>query len=73
MGKKITNYERIRNMTLEEMADFLGAGMCEKVTNPCSSEFCPHYEVNGGCLGKGPDRCVPAYKAWLEKEFAGKE
>ena len=38
--KKITNYERIKNMSLDD----------------------------GGCSGKGPDRCVPAYKAWLESE-----
>lgn len=66
--KKITNYERIKNMSLDEMARFFGAGMGADFASACSPEFCPNYYDDGGCSGKGPDRCVEAYAHWLESE-----
>ena len=65
--KKITNYERIKSMSLDEMAEFFGAGMGADSVEACSPDYCPYYD-DGHCSGKGPDRCVEAYKAWLESE-----
>ena len=65
--KKITNYERIKNMSLDEMARFLGADMGADSVAACSPDYCPYYN-DENCTGKGPDRCVEAYAHWLESE-----
>lgn len=67
MEKKMTNYEKIKNMSIEEMATFFGAGMGKGISQACSSEHCLYYK-DTMCEGKGPDRCISAYKSWLESE-----
>ena len=47
-----TNYDRIKNMSIEEMAEFFG--------DRCSCDICP---VNAGL-----DTCPVAYLKWLESE-----
>ena len=52
----ITNYERIKNMTLEEMAEFFDSHiMCE---------LCPTYDF---CVEEG-DECRKIFKHWLQSE-----
>ena len=62
-----SNFERIKNMSLDEMARFFGADLGADSVAACSAEFCPYYD-DENCNGKGPDRCVEAYAHWLESE-----
>ena len=65
----MTNYERIRNMSVDEMAitifnlDIINGGLkCEK---------CCAYTVNGKCNktdNDGKGNCIDGVKLWLESE-----
>lgn len=56
-GKPMTtNYEKIKNMTLEEMAEFFDSHiMCE---------LCPTYDF---CVEEG-EECRKIFKHWLQSE-----
>lgn len=56
----MTNYERIKNMTLEEMSKIIGTG------NPC--EFCVYNDSLTSCLSSDVD-CSNAIKEWLKQEI----
>lgn len=55
--KKQTNYDRIRNMSVEEMARFM---------NECGCDFPPYcgYSKAREC----DDNCIKCAKLWLESE-----
>lgn len=57
----MTNYEKIKNMTIEEMAEWLQDGI-----NECN---CCAYGLNFGC----PDACIYGIKQWLEREIEENE
>ena len=54
---KITNYDRIRNMSIDEMAEFM---------NECGHDFPPYcdYEKVDTC----DQNCLSCAKEWLESE-----
>ncbi|MBQ4153882.1 MAG: hypothetical protein IJE01_01615 [Clostridia bacterium] len=59
---KKTNYDRIRNMSVEEMAEFIKTAVedCEK--------YCD-FTKNGKCNSFGiEDKCALGIKQWLESE-----
>lgn len=59
--KKMTNYERIKNMTVEEMAEFIN-----EVTTAFNCEFCAYCEdcpADDNCCARG-------MKEWLESEVS---
>ena len=55
----MTNYEKIKNMTLEEMSKIIGAG------NPC--DFCVYNDSLKNCLNSNGD-CDTGTKEWLKQE-----
>lgn len=55
----MNNYERIKNMTLEEMSKIIGD------ISPC--EFCIYNDSLKSCLNSGMD-CGNATKEWLKQE-----
>lgn len=57
--KKITNFERIKNMSVEDMAYFLNGFFS-------TCELCAHNTNNGGvgCTGG----CIDGKTRWLESE-----
>lgn len=61
VDKQMTNYERIKNMSVEEMAIILERNVdCEK--------FCA-FTKDGKCdCAGGLDKCVIGVKQWLETE-----
>lgn len=58
-----TNYDRIRNMSVEEMAEFMYE------TNENCESFCA-YTKDGKCnsFGGGKQTCLIGIKQWLESE-----
>ena len=57
----MTNYEKIKNMSVEEMAEWLQGGI-----NECN---CCSYRLSFGC----PDTCIYGIKQWLESEVEENE
>lgn len=55
--KKITNFERIKQMSIEEMADYIACRMC------CST--CPIKPV---CIHDHVIGCRNVFRKWLESE-----
>ena len=56
----MTNYERIKSMTIDEMAEWLQDGI-----NECD---CCAYGLKFAC----PDSCIYGIKQWLEREVENK-
>ena len=52
----MNNYEKIKNMTLDEMAEFLDRK---------SNHECCYHHYNGSCIGHD---CIDGVKQWLESE-----
>lgn len=70
----MTQYERIRNMTIEEMAEFLeknGSDKFHEKTDGYQCRAC-HLRINGKCELADDDLCpfMDTYgvKQWLESE-----
>ena len=61
--RKQTNYDRIRNMSIEEMADFM-----YEINENCE-KFCA-FTKNGKCNSFNGDKqdCLIGIKIWLESE-----
>lgn len=57
--KPITNYERIKNMSIEEMVEFLGKKPYCALENPCEVDCIYGWH---GC------QCEEHAKEWLESE-----
>jgi hypothetical protein len=53
--KKLTNYDRIRNMSVEELAQLL---------NKCDCDYPPYCKNPFGC----GHFCIDCAKVWLESE-----
>jgi hypothetical protein len=65
----MTQFERIRNMTIEEMAEFFAVG--NSVNFPSSACYVCEYDEGLFC---GNDNCTneyktQVYKEWLESKF----
>lgn len=52
----ITNYDKIKNMTIDEMAEFITRSICLS---------CIYIKENRNCKGK---KCISGIKQWLKKE-----
>lgn len=59
-----TNADRIRNMTDEELAKFLGETVCEAGENMF---YCSDYENTEHCIGHSCKECG-GYLKWLKSE-----
>lgn len=66
--KPQTNYEHIRNMPIEKMAELLCDGMDELGFKGCSAEHCAAYDADGNCGQAGNDVCRQAVLNWLKSE-----
>ena len=63
----MTNYEKIRNMTIEEMTEMLMSGD-DLLLKPCNPECCKCFTEDGAC-GSGKEvECAKATRNWLESE-----
>ncbi len=64
--RKITNFDRIKGMSVDEMAGFMQyVASGDFVADVCGSKCCPEYsEINMTCSGN----CKPAIAKWLESE-----
>ena len=62
--KPKTNADRIRNMTDEELAKFLGETVCEAGENMF---YCSDYENTEHCIGHSCKECG-GYLKWLKSE-----
>lgn len=58
---KPTNFERIKAMSVEKMAEFLA-----HISTDCE-KFCVFVDENGDCIGCG-GQCAIGIKQWLESE-----
>lgn len=61
----ITNYQRLQQMTVEELANFL-----DEVTLACSDHYCKECPVNQFNNNAGMCNCQ-SFKDWLEEEYIG--
>lgn len=59
----ITNYDRIRAMSVEEMAEFMNCGACPPGKDV--SELC--HDEDGGSV---PDMCNLCWLNWLKQEVS---
>ena len=66
----MTNYDRIKAMSIDEMAEYFGGDAAEEylLCASCRPEYCKHYREYGFCHAEGHNKCVPAMKNWLESE-----
>ena len=64
----MTNFERIKAMSVEELAVTLADG--DKIVFAyCTQEHCEHYQKDGWlCSAQGENRCVAAVTHWLNSE-----
>lgn len=61
-NKKQTNYDRIRNMSVEELAQFM---------NDCGHDFPPYCDYKDATRGICDQNCLKCAKEWLESEVEG--
>ena len=69
-GGKLTNFERIKDMTVDEMTDFI-----TDLTNGCEygCKYCANF-VDGECTKDGwMDDYISGCKKWLESEVSEAE
>lgn len=66
----MTNFEKIKNMSVDEMAELIGGDEAEEtlLCAACRHEYCKHFRDDGLCPAVGHNKCVPAVKKWLESE-----
>lgn len=58
-NKVKTNYDRIRNMSIEELARFM---------NECGHDFPPYCEYIKAASGRCDQNCIKCAREWLEAE-----
>lgn len=64
----MTNFERIKAMSVEELAATL-ADSDEITFVYCGAEHCEHYQEDGWvCSSQSENRCVAAVLHWLNSE-----
>ena len=69
---QITNYDRIKSMSVDELAEFL-EDEDNLATQYCNKNCCVHFEGNGDCKADRTvkrNSCVQAVKQWLESEVS---
>ncbi len=69
-GEKLTNFEKIKSMLVDEMAEFLEDDdyICMQY---CNKKHCEEHQDNGDCTAMKEGRkkaCVQAVKNWLNSE-----
>ena len=66
----MTNFEKIKNMSVDEMAELIGGDEADRALlgAACRPEYCKYFCDDGFFLAKGDNICVPAVKKWLESE-----
>lgn len=57
-----TNYDLIRNMSVEELAQFM---------NDCGHDFPPYCDYKDATRGICDQNCLKCAKEWLESEVEG--
>jgi len=63
----MTNYEKIKTMTVEEMA-YSMANADDILTAPCDARYCPSFDVTGLCPAHKVTECRKATINWLNAE-----
>lgn len=63
----MTNYERIKNLSVEEMADLIDNAEEKLLCPPCSPKYCDGYAENGICIDVNK-HCHKAALKWLMSE-----
>ena len=64
----MTHYERIKNMTIEEMTLLLETD--DVLLAPCNAKYCIHFKEDGVCTIDKEIECKKATRKWLESEVA---
>ena len=69
----MTNYERIKNMTKEEMVEFLKKVMCEMISEEWCAKYCKVRNKDGDCTYFKSEPCIGmddklVIAKWLEVE-----
>lgn len=70
IDKPMTNYERIRNMSIEEMAEAMNKSADDGLYNLSCQKYCA-YTTNKRCNkfnNDGRGGCTDGIKQWLESE-----
>ena len=68
-GEKLTNFERIKSMSVDELAEFIENE--DNLYKFCNKKYCDVYAEDGSCKAiKAGEKgyCVKAAKNWLESE-----
>lgn len=68
-GEKLTNFERVKSMSVDELAEFIENE--DLLFAYCNPKYCEGYEKDGSCKAiKVGEKscCVKAAKNWLESE-----
>ena len=66
----MTNFEKIKQMSIEEMATFL-EGVNEVEDSYCDEKYCPFHQINFACLNELEDyhgECRKAVLKWLSDD-----
>ena len=64
----MTNYEKIRAMSVEEMAVLINGAEELLQLPPCSKEHCEVWREDGRCKSAFKEPCVAATVHWLNSE-----
>lgn len=65
----MTNYDRIKSMSVEEMATMIDNGEDELICAPCNPKYCDGYGDGEICTAENSrKRCHAATVKWLESE-----
>ena len=71
------NFEKIKSMSVDELAEFLDKQSCNQVSDDFCSNYCKHRQPNYGCEFEqkynGPFCAyddLQVIKKWLESEIA---
>ena len=64
----MTNFERIKAMSVEEMAVLINDVEERLMLPPCSKEHCAVYAEDGACKNCGKEPCIAAIVHWLNSE-----
>ena len=64
----MTNFEKIRAISVEEMAVLINDVEEQLMLPPCSKEHCAVYVEDGACKNCGKEPCIAATVHWLNSE-----
>ena len=63
----MTNYEKIRAMSVEEMAGMID-GLDDLIIQTCNPRYCDACNANGRCTQVSEEHCHLATLKWLNSE-----